>query len=76
LEDWLRRSPDLNPIENRSTIMKHGVSEVGTTTIEEMEQVTIIVWQGLQPEELQNLASSMTNLLQATTDSRGGPNGY
>jgi hypothetical protein len=37
-----------------------------------MEQVIIPVWQGMQPDELQNLASSMTNRLQATTDAKGG----
>jgi hypothetical protein len=51
------------------------VLEVEATAIEEMEQVNIVVRQGLQPDDLQNLADSMTNRLEATIDAKAGPNG-
>jgi transposase len=76
LDRWPSGSPDLNPIENLWAIMKTRVCEVGATTIEELAQIIIAVWESLTSEEIAALINSMTDRLWKTIHAEGGHNGY
>jgi hypothetical protein len=76
LANWPSGSPDLNPIENLWAIIKRRISEIGATTIEELERIINDVWYSLPADLLENLVASMPARLQATLDADGGHNGY
>jgi hypothetical protein len=76
IEDWPSGSPDLNPIENLWGIMKHRVAAAETDDIKVLRQIIFVVWEGLSPQERQNLSGSMPARIQAVIDRQGAQTNY
>jgi hypothetical protein len=76
LEGWPSGSPDLNPIENLWSIMKTRVCEVGATTIKDLAEIIIDVWESITSHEIASLINSMNDRLWKTVHAEGGHNGY
>ena len=69
--DWPANSPDLNPIENLWSIVKHNVEKHIPTNISELNQYLVEEWEKIPNSMLSNLVSSMNHHCQMTIDGNG-----
>jgi len=69
-------SPDLNPIENVFSQMKHSIQEEAPSTENELRECLIRAWETLKPEILQNLFASMPKRVAEVVMNKGGRISY
>jgi len=63
IPDWPSNSPDLNPIENLWSILKRGLRERNTSTVEKLEAELRAAWERIPASTLQHLADSFPTRL-------------
>jgi hypothetical protein len=71
LPDWPRRSPNLNSIGNLWAIIKKFVSELAPSTIDELSDAVISLWNEVSQDEINNPVSLMMTKLKATITAQG-----
>ena len=76
LEGWPGNSPDLNPIENLWSQMKHLQRHERATSIAGLKRIAQKVWDNITPAYLQSLYESMPRRMQAVVDAQGGHTKY
>ena len=69
--DWPANSPDLNPIENLWSIVKHNVEKRIPTSISELNQYLVDEWEKIPNSMLSNLVSSINHHCQMIIDGNG-----
>jgi hypothetical protein len=69
--DWPSNSPDLNPIENLWSIVKHNVEKRIPSNISELNQYLVEEWEKIPNSMLSNLVSSMNHCCQMIIDGNG-----
>ena len=75
-EGWPGNSPDLNPIENLWSQMKHLQRHERATLIAGLKRIAQKVWDNITPAYLQSLYESMPRRMQAVVDAQGGHTKY
>jgi transposase len=78
LLQWASRSPDLNPIENVWGIMARRLYAGGKQYKDknELRDAIFQVYEGLEPEILENLVNSMPNRIADVLEKLGGVTKY
>ncbi|KAI6661477.1 hypothetical protein LOD99_13350 [Oopsacas minuta] len=72
-ETWPGNSPDLNPIENLWSIVKHDIQMMPTpTNVLMLENHVKLAWSRISPEILENLVSGMCNRVKLCIKRKGG----
>ena len=74
--DWPSNSPDVNPIENLWSQMKHLQRHERATSIAGLKKIAQKVWRGITPEYLRQLYQSMPRRMQAIINARGAHTRY
>lgn len=74
--EWPPYSPDMNPIENIWSIMKHKVRQSNPETIQQLERQIQIAWEDISNDVIQNLIDSMSNRCAAVIKANGGHTKY
>jgi len=69
--EWPANSPDLNPIENLWSIVKHNVEKRIPTNISELNQYLVEEWEKIPSFMLSNLVLSMNRRCQMIIDNNG-----
>jgi len=69
--EWPSNSPDLNPIENLWSIVKHNVEKRMPSNISELRQYLADEWQKIPSTTLVNLVKSMDRRCQLIIDNDG-----
>ena len=69
-------SPDLNPIENLWSILKHNVEARNPTSFELLAEYVMDEWSLISTALCRDLAASMIHRVQAVRDCRGHRTGY
>jgi hypothetical protein len=64
-------SPDLNPIENLWAIMKRRVEELRSDTKEELINVIITAWEGIEMSSVNTFVDSMPEQLEEVITNEG-----
>ena len=75
-QGWPGNSPDLNPIENLWSQVKHLQREERATSKEGIKKIAKKVWRQVTPEYLESLYQSMPRRMQAVVDVHGGHTKY
>ena len=75
-EGWPGNSPDLNPIENLWSQMKHLQRHERATSIAGLKRIAQKVWNNITLAYLQSLYESMPRRMQAVVDAQGGHTKY
>ena len=75
-QGWPGNSPDLNPIENLWSQMKHMQRKERATSTDGLKKIARKVWRGITPEYLQNLYQSMPRRMAAVIEAQGGHTKY
>ena len=73
---WTGNSPDLNPIENLWSQMKHMQRKERATSAEGLKRIARKVWKGVSSDYLKKLYESMPRRMQAVIDAEGGHTKY
>ena len=75
--DWLRNSPDLNPIENLWAILKDKVADELPTSAKDLEMAIKRIWtQQITAEYCKHVVHSMLCRVQAVIKNKGGHTKY
>lgn len=69
--DWPSNSPDLNPIENLWSIVKHNIEKRLPQNIDELKQFMIEEWEKIPESFLVNLVQSMKKRCQLVIERNG-----
>jgi len=69
--EWPANSPDLTPIENLWSIVKHNVEKRIPTNISELNQYLVEEWEKIPSFMLSNLGLSMNRRCQMIIDNNG-----
>ena len=73
---WPGNSPDLNPIENAWSQMKHLQSKERATSAAGLKKIAKKVWKGITPSYLKKLYKLMPRRMQAVIENGGGHTKY
>ena len=74
--DWPAQSPDLNPIENISAIVKQRLAKKKCTNTNQLHENFAQEWNGLSPEICNNLIISMPKRMKEVINRSGYPSSY
>ena len=71
---WPPSSPDLNPIENIWTLLKHRINQINPRPSSRAEVKTAIIeeWNKITVKEIQKVVDSLPQRIQAVLDASGG----
>jgi hypothetical protein len=72
LLSWLPGSPDLNPTENLSAILKRCTQELGPEANDELIDVIIRAGEGIEMFLVNRLTDSMLEQLEEVMKNKGG----
>ena len=75
-QGWPGNSPDLNPIENLWSQMKHLQRNERATSAEGLKKIARKVWKAITPEYLVSLYESMPRRIAAVIEAQGGHTKY
>ena len=68
---WPPQLPDMNPIEHVWSTIKQKLDTIRVTSKEMMRAEIQGIWQGIEPDYLQNLVDSMPRRIEALIASKG-----
>jgi len=71
--EWPARSPDISPIENLWSVLKHDVYQRNPQNV---HQLRLYVKESIDNNLISNLVESMNNRVQMVIESEGGPIDY
>ncbi len=74
--DWPANSPDLNPIENLSGIVKRKMRDTRPNNADEMKAAVKETWASIPPQQCHKLITSMPRRIEAVIKAKGAPTKY
>ncbi len=74
--DWPANSPDLNPIENLSGIVKRKMSNTRPNNADELKAAIKETWASIPPQQCHKLITSMPRRIEAVIKAKGAPTKY
>ncbi len=74
--DWPANSPDLNPIENLSGIVKREMRDTRPNNADELKATVKETWASIPPQQCHKLITSMPRRIEAVIKAKGAPTKY
>ncbi len=74
--DWPANSPDLNPIENLSAIVKRKMRDTRPNNADELKATVKETWASIPPQQCHKLITSMPRRIEAVIKAKGAPTKY
>ncbi len=74
--DWPENSPDLNPIENLSGIVKRKMRNKRPKNADELKATVKEPWASIPPQQCHKLITSMPRRIEAEIKAKGAPTKY
>ncbi len=74
--DWPANSPDLNPIENLSGIVKRKMKDTRPNNADELKAAVKETWASIPPQQCHKLITSMPRRIEAVIKAKGAPTKY
>ncbi len=74
--DWPANSPDLNPIENLSVIVKRKMRDTRPNIADELKATVKETWASIPPQQCHKLITSMPRRIEAVIKAKGAPTKY
>ncbi len=74
--DWPANSPDLNPIENLSGIVKRKMRDTRPNNVDELKATVKETWASIPPQQCHKLITSMPRRIEAVIKAKGAPTKY
>ncbi len=74
--DWPANSPDLNPIENLSGIVKRKMRDTRPNNADELKATVKETWASIPPQQCHKLITSMPRRIEAVIKAKGAPTKY
>ncbi len=74
--DWPANSPDLNPIENLSGIVKRKMRDTRPNNADDLKAAIKEVWASIPPQQCHKLITSMPRRIEAVIKAKGAPTKY
>ncbi len=74
--DWPANSPDLNPIENLSGIVKRKMRDTRPNNADELKAAIKETWASIPPQQCHKLITSMPRRIEAVIKAEGAPTKY
>ncbi len=74
--DWPANSPDLNPIENLSGIVKRKMRDIRPNNADELKAIVKESWASIPPQQCHKLITSMPRRIEAVIKAKGAPTKY
>ncbi len=74
--DWPANSPDLNPIENLSGIVKRKMRDTRPNNADDLKATVKEIWASIPPQQCHKLITSMPRWIEAVIKAKGAPTKY
>ncbi len=74
--DWPANSPDLNPIENLSGIVKRKMRDTRPNNANDLKATVKETWASIPPQQCHKLITSMPRRIEAVIKAKGAPTKY
>ncbi len=74
--DWPANSPDLNPIENLSGIVKRKMRDTRPNNADDLKATVKETWASIPPQQCHKLITSMPRRIEAVIKAKGAPTKY
>ncbi len=74
--DWPANSPDLNPIENLSGIVKRKMRDTRPNNADELKATVKETWASIPPQQCHKLITSTPCRIEAVIKAKGAPTKY
>ncbi len=74
--DWPANSPDLNPIENLSGIVKRKMRDTRPNNADELKATVKETWASIPPQQCHKLITSMPRWIEVVIKAKGAPTKY
>ncbi len=74
--DWPANSPDLNPIENLSGIVKRKMRDTRPNNADELKATVKETWASIPPQQCHKLITSMPRRIEAVIKAKWAPTKY
>ncbi len=74
--DWPANSPDLNPIENLSGIVKRKMRDTRPNNADELKATVKETWASIPPQQCHKPITSMPRRIEAVIKAKGAPTKY
>ncbi len=74
--DWPANSPDLNPIENLSGIVKRKMRDTRPNNADDLKATVKETWASIPPQQSHKLITSMPRRTEAVIKAKGAPTKY
>ncbi len=74
--DWPANSPDLNPIENLSGIVKRKMRDTRPNNADDLKATVKETWASIPPQQCHKLITSMPRQIEAVIKAKGAPTKY
>ncbi len=74
--DWPANSPDLNPIENLSGIVKRKMRDTRPNNADDLKATGKETWASIPPQQCHKLITSMPRRIEAVIKAKGAPTKY
>ncbi len=74
--DWPANSPDLNPIENLSGIVRRKMRDTRPNNADDLKATVKETWASIPPQQCHKLITSMPHRIEAVIKAKGAPTKY